>query len=237
MADAIRETIAGFGYDARALRRSALSAAIGSLAGVRERCPVGSASLKPDEWRGSWHVRDDREGPRRRLTAAAAPEGGTPMTEGRPRPTVLLVIDGFGIAAASDDTIATASMPRWRALRDRWPHTTLDASGPAVGLPEGQMGNSEVGHLTGRWPAGPPDYPASRRHHDCSFYARPHWSTRWVAAQRTPAACPDAGPWWGPCLRPPRDRSRAAAQHGVTDLVFTCSSTVVTSPDRGRLPG
>ena len=38
-------------------------------------------------------------------------------------------------------------MPRWRALLDRWPHTTLDASGPAVGLPEGQMGNSEVGHL------------------------------------------------------------------------------------------
>ena len=70
------------------------------------------------------------------------------MTEGRPRPTVLLVIDGFGIGPRpADDAVVAAGMPRWRALLDRWPHTTLDASGPAVGLPVGQMGNSEVGHL------------------------------------------------------------------------------------------
>lgn len=67
---------------------------------------------------------------------------------GRPRPTVLLVIDGFGIGPRpADDAIVAAGMPRWHALLDQWPHTTLDASGPAVGLPEGQMGNSEVGHL------------------------------------------------------------------------------------------
>ena len=38
-------------------------------------------------------------------------------------------------------------MPRWRELLATWPHSLLDASGPAVGLPDGQMGNSEVGHL------------------------------------------------------------------------------------------
>src|SRR6478672_11780292 len=38
-------------------------------------------------------------------------------------------------------------MPIWRELVARWPHSRLEASGEAVGLPEGQMGNSEVGHL------------------------------------------------------------------------------------------
>jgi len=66
----------------------------------------------------------------------------------RPRPLVLLVIDGFGIGPRpADDAIAAAGMPAWRSLLARWPHTELGASGPAVGLPEGQMGNSEVGHL------------------------------------------------------------------------------------------
>jgi 2,3-bisphosphoglycerate-independent phosphoglycerate mutase len=70
------------------------------------------------------------------------------MGEGRPRPLVLLVIDGFGIGPRpADDAIAAAPMPAWRGLLEAWPHTSLDASGPAVGLPEGQMGNSEVGHL------------------------------------------------------------------------------------------
>ena len=64
------------------------------------------------------------------------------------RPLVLLVIDGFGIGAgAPGDAIVAAAMPAWQDLRARWPHAELDASGTAVGLPEGQMGNSEVGHL------------------------------------------------------------------------------------------
>lgn len=66
----------------------------------------------------------------------------------RPRPVVLLVIDGFGIGPdPSADAIAAARMPAWRRLLAQWPHSRLDASGPAVGLPVGQMGNSEVGHL------------------------------------------------------------------------------------------
>jgi 2,3-bisphosphoglycerate-independent phosphoglycerate mutase len=67
---------------------------------------------------------------------------------GRPRPIVLIVIDGFGIGGdPATDAIAAADMPVWRSLLARWPHASLDASGEAVGLPSGQMGNSEVGHL------------------------------------------------------------------------------------------
>ena len=61
---------------------------------------------------------------------------------------MLIVIDGFGIGGdPSTDAIAAADLPVWRGLLDRWPHATLEASGEAVGLPAGQMGNSEVGHL------------------------------------------------------------------------------------------
>lgn len=71
------------------------------------------------------------------------------MTGGlRPRPIVLVVLDGFGIGHRPEaDAIAAASMPRWRDLLAHWPHATLQASEGAVGLPVGQMGNSEVGHL------------------------------------------------------------------------------------------
>jgi 2,3-bisphosphoglycerate-independent phosphoglycerate mutase len=66
----------------------------------------------------------------------------------RPRPLVLVVLDGFGIGRdPSADAIAAARMPVWRGLLARWPHSVLEASGEAVGLPPGQMGNSEVGHL------------------------------------------------------------------------------------------
>ncbi len=67
---------------------------------------------------------------------------------GRPRPIVLVILDGFGIGPdPSVDAIAQAHMPVWRALLEAWPHCQLQASEQAVGLPAGQMGNSEVGHL------------------------------------------------------------------------------------------
>ena len=67
---------------------------------------------------------------------------------GRPRPIVLVILDGFGIGRdPAADAIAAARMPAWRALLARWPHSTLQASEGSVGLPPGQMGNSEVGHL------------------------------------------------------------------------------------------
>ena len=65
-----------------------------------------------------------------------------------PRPLVLCVLDGFGI---SDDprrnALLSAEMPTWQRLSGEWPSCRLEASGAAVGLPPGQMGNSEVGHL------------------------------------------------------------------------------------------
>ena len=58
------------------------------------------------------------------------------------------MLDGFGIGRdTAADAIAAARMPRWRSLLAAWPHARLEASGEAVGLPTGQMGNSEVGHL------------------------------------------------------------------------------------------
>ena len=70
------------------------------------------------------------------------------MTADRPRPIVLVVLDGFGIGRDErGDAVAAARMPTWRGLLERWPHCVLQASEGAVGLPPGQMGNSEVGHL------------------------------------------------------------------------------------------
>jgi 2,3-bisphosphoglycerate-independent phosphoglycerate mutase len=70
------------------------------------------------------------------------------VTAERPRPIVLVVLDGFGIGRdPAGDAIAASPMPVWRELLERWPHSILQASEEAVGLPAGQMGNSEVGHL------------------------------------------------------------------------------------------
>ena len=60
---------------------------------------------------------------------------------------VLIIMDGFGLAAPSKgNAVYMAKTPNLDKLFQRWPHTTLQASGLDVGLPEGQMGNSEVGH-------------------------------------------------------------------------------------------
>ena len=67
-----------------------------------------------------------------------------------PRGLVALVIlDGFGCAPAGPgNAVELAATPVFDRLWREFPHTTIEASGPAAGLPEGQMGNSEVGHLT-----------------------------------------------------------------------------------------
>jgi 2,3-bisphosphoglycerate-independent phosphoglycerate mutase len=72
------------------------------------------------------------------------------LPDGRPYPLVALVIlDGWGCAAPGPgNAVELASTPVFDDLWRRYPHTTLEASGEAVGLPPGQMGNSEVGHLT-----------------------------------------------------------------------------------------
>ena len=64
------------------------------------------------------------------------------------KPVVLVVLDGWGLAEPSPgNAVELADTPVFDDLWERYPHTTLTAWGPAVGLPEGQMGNSEVGHL------------------------------------------------------------------------------------------
>jgi 2,3-bisphosphoglycerate-independent phosphoglycerate mutase len=61
---------------------------------------------------------------------------------------VLVILDGFGERAeAADNAIRLAKTPNLDALYARYPHTVIGTSGPDVGLPPGQMGNSEVGHL------------------------------------------------------------------------------------------
>jgi 2,3-bisphosphoglycerate-independent phosphoglycerate mutase len=63
-------------------------------------------------------------------------------------PVVLVVLDGWGYRPERDgNAVALADVPTWNRLWSREQRTLLDASGLAVGLPEGQMGNSEVGHL------------------------------------------------------------------------------------------
>jgi len=66
----------------------------------------------------------------------------------RRRPVALVVLDGWGYRAERHgNAIELGHTPVWHGLWATQPHTLLDASGLAVGLPEGQMGNSEVGHL------------------------------------------------------------------------------------------
>ena len=64
------------------------------------------------------------------------------------RPLVLTILDGWGFSAATQgNAIAAAHKPNYDRLLREFPNTLVHTSGPFVGLPEGQMGNSEVGHL------------------------------------------------------------------------------------------
>jgi 2,3-bisphosphoglycerate-independent phosphoglycerate mutase len=66
----------------------------------------------------------------------------------RPKPIVLTVLDGWGYRAETKgNAIALARKPAYDELLNKFPNTLIHTSGPYVGLPEGQMGNSEVGHM------------------------------------------------------------------------------------------
>ncbi|EPY03310.1 2,3-bisphosphoglycerate-independent phosphoglycerate mutase [Magnetospirillum fulvum] len=66
----------------------------------------------------------------------------------RPRPVVLCILDGWGWREKTpDNAIAQATLPNWTRFLERYPHALLQSSGLEVGLPAGQMGNSEVGHM------------------------------------------------------------------------------------------
>ncbi|MDW2995658.1 MAG: 2,3-bisphosphoglycerate-independent phosphoglycerate mutase [Alphaproteobacteria bacterium] len=65
------------------------------------------------------------------------------------RPVVLCIMDGVGISTdKKNNAVTAAKMPFFNELLNTYPHSQLSASGTAVGLPEGVMGNSEVGHIT-----------------------------------------------------------------------------------------
>ncbi|CAM4473082.1 2,3-bisphosphoglycerate-independent phosphoglycerate mutase [Paenibacillus tarimensis] len=65
-----------------------------------------------------------------------------------PRPVALIIMDGFGLRGEEHgNAVAQANKPNYDRYLQTYPNTTLTACGEAVGLPEGQMGNSEVGHL------------------------------------------------------------------------------------------
>jgi 2,3-bisphosphoglycerate-independent phosphoglycerate mutase len=79
-----------------------------------------------------------------RSLLAPLPEGEA----GAARRVLLLILDGWGIGdGGPGDLIAQAHTPVMDSLRAAWPHTQLAASGPAVGMPPGTVGNSEAGHL------------------------------------------------------------------------------------------
>ncbi len=66
----------------------------------------------------------------------------------QPRPLALIILDGWGYREQTDaNAIAAAKKPNWDTLWQHYPHQLISGSGRCVGLPEGQMGNSEVGHL------------------------------------------------------------------------------------------
>lgn len=66
----------------------------------------------------------------------------------RPKPVALIILDGFALRdTVQGNAVAQANKPNFDRYWATYPHTRLKASGEAVGLPEGQMGNSEVGHL------------------------------------------------------------------------------------------
>ena len=81
-------------------------------------------------------------------SAASAADAALSPTGRIYRPVLLAILDGWGCAApGSGNAVELADTPTFDGLWSGYPHGTLDASGNAVGLPGGQMGNSEVGHL------------------------------------------------------------------------------------------
>jgi 2,3-bisphosphoglycerate-independent phosphoglycerate mutase len=79
---------------------------------------------------------------------ASASAASTASVASRPRPVVLVILDGWGERAETDaNAVRLAKTPALDRLFATYPHGLIGTSGPDVGLPPGQMGNSEVGHL------------------------------------------------------------------------------------------
>ena len=76
------------------------------------------------------------------------PKGVPSIMHGTKKPLVLTILDGWGFSSATEgNAIAAARKPTYDVLLREYPNTLVHTSGHFVGLPDGQMGNSEVGHL------------------------------------------------------------------------------------------
>src|ERR1700683_1903478 len=83
-----------------------------------------------------------------RLRGGDAKWGSNMSVSKRPRPVVLCVLDGWGFREdAADNAVTRAKAPHFRAAWEKCPHALLAGSEEYVGLPKGQIGNSEVGHM------------------------------------------------------------------------------------------
>ncbi len=110
----------------------------------------------------------------------------------RPKPVALIILDGFGLRGdVQGNAVAQAKKPNYDRYWNQFPHTTLTACGEAVGLPEGQMGNSEVGHLN--IGAGRIVYQdltrISKSIRDGEFYDNETILARFVTPSRTARSC------------------------------------------------
>jgi 2,3-bisphosphoglycerate-independent phosphoglycerate mutase len=125
-----------------------------------------------------------------------------------PRPFVLVIVDGWGYSPDSfGNAIAAARTPHWDGFLQSSRHTLVAASGEAVGLPDGQQGNSEVGHLTigtGRV-VYQPLTKISRAVRDGSIFDNP-------ALNQAVGAALERGAGWGPQPPGPRGRDLRAGQ-------------------------
>ncbi len=109
----------------------------------------------------------------------------------RPKPVVLLILDGWGHRDdPADNALAQAALPNWRGLLAAQAHTLIHTEGRHVGLPDGQMGNSEVGHMN--LGAGRIVYQDLTRIdaaiEDGSFFANPELRAACAAVAQAPGA-------------------------------------------------
>ena len=104
------------------------------------------------------------------------------------KPLLLMILDGWGINPNRDqNAVALAKTPNLTGFLHDYPHTRILSSGMAVGLPDGQMGNSEVGHLNlGAGRAAAQAAAASAPWHwaAASSDRRRRWHARWAGSPR-----------------------------------------------------
>jgi 2,3-bisphosphoglycerate-independent phosphoglycerate mutase len=104
--------------------------------------PIGQNNDRAGKMRTHFPFCNDEAVP---MTNPASPLG----TTGSKKPMVLIILDGFGYREErQDNAIANARKPFWDQLWATAPHMLVSGSGLDVGLPDGQMGNSEVGHMS-----------------------------------------------------------------------------------------